>query len=268
MKLQIEKLVYGGAGLAHQEGAGKPVSVPFALLGEVVEARLVDEKSGYGDAELVQVIEASRDRVAAGCAHFGECGGCQYQHANYAAQLAMKVGILRETLERAGLADLPEVQVHAGVAWGYRNRIRFRVAKVDGVLRVGYSKRGGDEFLATRECTIAAPVLWRGATALLQLVDTDAAVARWMSSAVEVEFFATANESKLQMTVFVRKEVATGFAEVCEGLRGLVPELVGGGSCGLGAGERAAAGGGEGGCGSEMGDGGVDLCGGGAGGLG
>jgi 23S rRNA (uracil1939-C5)-methyltransferase len=232
MKLQIEKMVYGGAGLAHQadgEGAGKAVFVPFTLPGEVVEAALAGERDGYGEAALVKVMEASSERVEAGCAHFGVCGGCQYQHADYAAQLKMKVGILRETLERAGLVGLPEVQVHAGEAWGYRNRIRMRVGEVDGALRVGYSRRGGNEFLPIEECPIAAPVLWRAASGLMQLASVDEAAKRWMRTVVEVEFFATADESRLQMTLFVRKELARGFTELCEGLRGLVPELVGGG---------------------------------------
>ncbi len=237
MKLQIEKMVYGGGGLgrrADSEGEGKAVFVPFTLPGEIVEARL-DETSGHGDAVLLQVIEASLDRVEAGCAHFGACGGCQYQHAAYAAQLRIKTGILRETLERAGVVELPEIQVHAGETWGYRNRIRVRVAKVSGALRVGYSRRGGDEFLPIEECPIAAPVLWRAAMALLQLAEMDAAAGRWLSSAVEVEFFSSADESRLQMTVFVRKELKVGFAAVCDGLKRLVPELVGAGVALLGA---------------------------------
>ena len=119
----------------------------------------------------MQVLEASGDRVKPGCVHFGECGGCHYQHAKYEAQLALKTGILRETLERAGLAELPEVQVHAGEPWGYRNRIRLRVAEVEGALRVGYLRRGSNEFLPVRMCPIAAPVLWRAATALLKLAE-------------------------------------------------------------------------------------------------
>ena len=238
MKLQIEKMVYGGAGLAYPAdgaGAGKAVFVAFALPGEVVEVQLADETSGHGDAALVQVIEASPDRVEAVCAHFGACGGCQYQHADYAAQLAMKAGILREMLERAGVSALPEVQVHAGEAWGYRNRIRLRVAKVEGRLRVGYSRRSGDAFLAIEECPIAAPVLWRAAKAFLQLAETDAAAERWIRSAVEVEFFTSADESRLQMTVLVRKGLKYGFAGLCQGLKKLVPELVGAGVAVLGA---------------------------------
>jgi 23S rRNA (uracil1939-C5)-methyltransferase len=230
MRLQIEKLVYGGAGLAYQSDgtdAGKAVFVPFTLPGEVVEAALSVDKSGYQEASLVSVIEASSERVAAGCRHFGECGGCQLQHAAYRAQVLMKTEILRETLERARLGSLPEVQVHTGEPWGYRNRVRWRVAVVDGAIRLGYNRRGGNDFLAINECPIAAPLLWRAASALLQLAESDAAAARWLRAAVEVEFFTNADETRLQMTVFVRKALSAGFDDLCGRLKLEVPELVG-----------------------------------------
>ncbi len=225
-------MVYGGAGLAHQsegEGVGKAVFVPFTLPGELVEARLTESKDGFGEEKLVQVLEASSDRVTPGCAHFGECGGCHYQHARYEAQLALKAGILRETLERAGLTDLPKVQVHAGEAWGYRNRIRLRIAEVEGALRVGYLRRGSNEFLPVRECPIAAPLLWRAAMALFNVAES-ADAARWVKAAVEIEFFAAGDESALQMTVFVRQKQAVGFEAFCERLQELLPELVGAGA--------------------------------------
>jgi 23S rRNA (uracil1939-C5)-methyltransferase len=231
MKLRIEKTVYGGAGLAHQaeEGTSRTVFVPFTLPGELVEVRLTEPKDGFADAELVQVVEASVDRVAARCVHFGECGGCHYQHAQYEAQLALKTGILRETLERAGLGDLPEVQVRAGQPWGYRNRIRLRVMEVEGVLRVGYLRRRSNDFLPVKMCPIAAPLLWRAAETLLTLTE-DADAVRWMRAVVEVEFFTTKDERQLQMTVFVRQNLVPGFDTFCERLRGLLPELVGAGA--------------------------------------
>ena len=242
MKVRIEKAVYGGAGLAHQtEGAdaGRAVFVPFALPGEWVEARLTGKKEGFDEAALVGVVEASADRVSPRCAHFGLCGGCQYQHAGYAAQVAMKVAILRETLERAGLADLPEMQIHSGEAWGYRNRIRLRVAVVDGALRVGYNRRGSNEFLAIRECPIAGPLLWRAAEALVQIGAEDSAAGRWVRGVDEVEFFCDGEETTLQMTAFVRKERVGGFDAFCERLQGLVMELAGAGVALISTAERA-----------------------------
>lgn len=231
MKLHIEKVVYGGAGLAHPadgEAAGRAVFVPFTLPGELVEAVAAESKGGVEGAELVQVLEASGDRVEPRCAHFGECGGCQYQHASYEAQLALKTGILRETLERAGLTDLPSIEVRAGEPWEYRNRIRLRVADAEGALRVGYLRRGSNDFLPITMCPIAAPLLWRAAEALLKLV-ADPNFARWAKAIIEVEFFTAPDQSKLQMTLFTRQQRVVGFDVFCERLKKLLPELAGAG---------------------------------------
>ncbi len=229
MKLQIEKPVYGGAGLAHQtegEGAGKAVFVPFTLPGELVEARLLEQKNAFGEASLLQVLTASGDRVPPRCAHFGQCGGCHYQHAAYPAQVQMKAAILQETLERAGLTALPAIKTHTGEPWAYRNRTRLRIAELEATLRVGYNRRGSNEFLAVHECPISAPLVWRAAEALLQVAAESSTTGRLLRAAVEVEFFTTGDEEKLQMTLFVPK-AQVGFAALCERMRELVPELAG-----------------------------------------
>src|SRR5271155_4042111 len=109
MKLRIEKAIYGGAGLAR--AGGKAVFVPFTLPGELVEAHITEDRTNYANAELNAVLEASPKRASPTCSYFGECGGCHYQHANYKAQLEMKVQILRETLERAHLKEIPPIAV-------------------------------------------------------------------------------------------------------------------------------------------------------------
>jgi 23S rRNA (uracil1939-C5)-methyltransferase len=237
MKLQIEKAVYGGAGLAHQtEGAdkGKAVFVPFTLPGEAVEAHIQknpsgEEKNAFGEATLIRVLSPSKDRVQPRCAHFGSCGGCNYQHAAYSSQLEMKLFILRESLERAGLHSIPRIKSHSAEPWEYRNRTRFRIAESDSTLQVGYNRRGSNEFLAIHECPISAPLLIRAAQALLRAANEDIAAARWLRSASEVEFFTTPDQKNLQMTLFVRKQYAR-FAAFCERLRHLVPELTGAGA--------------------------------------
>jgi 23S rRNA (uracil1939-C5)-methyltransferase len=232
MKLRIEKAIYGGSGLAHQtEGkdAGKAIFIPFTLPGELVEAQQSEQKSGFGEATLLKVIEPYVGRIEPRCIHFGECGGCSYQHANYATQIAMKHDILRETLERAGLTGLPEIKPHTSEPWNYRNRIRLRIAEFEGKLRVGYLRRASSDFLPIQMCPISAPLLLRATEALLQLAQQDSNISRWMQTTAEIELFTTADETKLQITLFVRKHFAKGFPELCTKLQQLIPGLVGAG---------------------------------------
>jgi 23S rRNA (uracil1939-C5)-methyltransferase len=232
MKLQIEKAVYGGAGLAHQtEGVdeGKTVFIPFTLPGEVVEARVLEQKETFGEASLIKVLTASNDRILPACAYFSQCGGCQYQHATYPAQITMKSAILRETLERAGLTALPVITTHTGDPWAYRNRTRFRISEWNGAIQFGYNRRGSNDFLPIDDCPISAPLLVRAAQSLLRVAQEDPAAARWLRSATEVEFFTTGDEMKLQMTLFISKQ-QTGFSTLCERIQQLVPELTGAGA--------------------------------------
>ena len=199
--------VYGGG---FQVGDG---IVLFVLPGELV---MLDPE--------VRVVEASGSRVAPGCVHFGVCGGCQYQHAEYGEQTRLKVEILRGLL--GGLGELPEFGVHTGAEWGYRNRVRLRVNGGE----VGYSRRGSNEFLPVTMCPISAPVLWRAAEAIRGL--RDALSRRWMTSIAEIELFCTGDEGRVQAQFFLRdSEPAHGdagaFGRFCEGLKAVVPELVG-----------------------------------------
>ena len=88
MELQVEKLIYGGDGLARlpadEHGRGKTVFLPYVIPGEQVEATIVESRSGFARARLNRIITASPERVAPQCPYFGRCGGCQYQHIEYA----------------------------------------------------------------------------------------------------------------------------------------------------------------------------------------
>jgi 23S rRNA (uracil1939-C5)-methyltransferase len=184
------------------------------------------------------------------CPHFGPCGGCQLQHLAYTAQLAQKSARLRALLGAAHLT-LPELQLHPSPPLAYRNRIRLTLAVVDGQLRAGYLSRSPDPgsgcptsglsdvgFLPIRECPIAAPILWRAAEAFLDLIDERRPV--WLSHSQltldQLELFTTADESSLQLTLFLRTAAKTlppkltsAFTALCEDLLARVPELTGAG---------------------------------------
>jgi 23S rRNA (uracil1939-C5)-methyltransferase len=110
--LSIEKLIYGGDGLARTapglDGRSMAVFVPFVLPGEQVEAEIRQEKPGFARGNVTRLIETSPDRIEPRCPYFQRCGGCHYQHIPYERQLGFKAQILRETLQRIAKIDLKD----------------------------------------------------------------------------------------------------------------------------------------------------------------
>jgi 23S rRNA (uracil1939-C5)-methyltransferase len=196
MKLHIEKAIYGGAGLARADG--KAVFVPFTLPGETVEARMEDDRRGYATAEIESVVESSAARVSPLCPYFGVCGGCHYQHATYAAQVDMKQAILRESLERAHVRDIPEIVALTGEPFSYRNRVRLHVQR--NPFALCYKKRNSHENLPVATCPIAAPVLQQGIEALNR-EGGGLALSAWAS---EVELFTSGDGSSVMLSLWTQ----------------------------------------------------------------
>ena len=152
MLLSIEKLIYGGDGLARTpagaDGRSMAVFVPFVLPGEKIDAEIRQGKPGFARGSVTQLIEASPDRVEARCPYFRQCGGCHYQHIPYERQLEFKAEILRETLQRIAKIELKsEIRLHASPPWNYRNRARLQV-RTAPEFALGYFQFGSHEFLA------------------------------------------------------------------------------------------------------------------------
>jgi 23S rRNA (uracil1939-C5)-methyltransferase len=221
MKLRIEKAVYGGAGLARDEG--KAIFVPFTLPGEAVEAHVVDNRGSYANAELDHVVEAAPERVKAPCPYFGECGGCHYQCASYAEQVRLKAEILRETLERVRLREIPEIGVLQGEPLGYRNRVRLHADRVSS--RLCYKRRGSHANLVVEECPVAAPVLQEA----IRAVQARAAEWRLHEWLDEVELFTNAEQREVLLTLWARgKQQANNYlVQLWPQLREAIPPLVG-----------------------------------------
>jgi len=201
MLLSIEKLIYGGDGLARTppaEGRSMAVFIPFVLPGEKVEAEIRQQKPGFARGLLTQVIEASPDRVEAHCPYFRQCGGCHYQHIPYEQQLKFKADILRETLRRIAKIELrSEIRLHASPPWNYRNRTRLQVRTAPG-FALGYIRPGSREFLAVRECPISSPLINRIMARLLELRGLNCPPA-----VEELELLADAADERLLARAFV-----------------------------------------------------------------
>src|SRR5207248_10536578 len=100
LRLSIEKLSYGGDGLAHADG--NTVFVPYVLPGEEVRANAKSRKKKLVWADLLEVMSPAKERGKAKCAHFQKCGGCHYQHVPAEEQLRLKIETLRDTRSRLG----------------------------------------------------------------------------------------------------------------------------------------------------------------------
>jgi 23S rRNA (uracil1939-C5)-methyltransferase len=152
--LRIEKLVYGGDGLARSDAG--VVLTPFVLPGELVHADVARAKNDLLRAAVVEIAEPAPGRVAPPCPYFSRCGGCQYQHATYEFQVETKRSILREVLRRTGKiefeGDIPAV---TGEPWGYRNRTQLHVEKGE----IGYYEAGSHRLCAIERCPISSPKL-------------------------------------------------------------------------------------------------------------
>lgn len=229
--VQIEKPIYGGAFLARMEG--KAVFVPLTLPGEQVRVRVTQSKRGYDTAEPDVIVAASSDRVTPGCPHFGLCGGCNYQHANYETQLDFKQTILRETLERGGVTAPAAIEVLAAKPWQYRNRIRLAV---DAAGNIGYRGRRSNAVIPIRECPIAAPLLIKSAKAIAQ--GASRSVGFRLS---EFSLFCYADESALLASLFIAgpahsnsartkeraRDLSAAINELAEAVHEEIPELKG-----------------------------------------
>jgi 23S rRNA (uracil1939-C5)-methyltransferase len=152
---------YGGETLGRLPD-GRAVFVPFAMPGEEVRVRLIEEKRGYARAELIEVVTASPVRITPVCKHFTTCGGCHYQHMPYASQLSAKNNILRDQLVRLGKIKDPPVKptVSSPRQYHYRNNIQFQVTEQGSL---GFYGTQTDDILAIQECHLpeeALNLLW------------------------------------------------------------------------------------------------------------
>ena len=209
----MEKLVYGGDGLARLDG--RVVFTPFVLPGERVRVQAEREKPGLIHARTAEILEASANRIAAPCPVFGRCGGCHYQHAPYEDQLAFKRAILEEELLRLGKITPPEeIAAIAGEPWAYRNRVQLRVES----RRLGYLEMRSHKLCAVERCPIASPKLNQAIEILGRMLHDP----KWPRMVRSLELFT--DESGLQLNVLeTDRPVARRFFEWCaENIPGMV----------------------------------------------
>jgi 23S rRNA (uracil1939-C5)-methyltransferase len=154
VRLRIDSLAHGGDGVGRDEH-GRVVFIPGTCPGDSVTAVVHHEAPRFARARLLEIDEPSPDRVDPVCPYFGACGGCQWQHVDYDAQLRAKRDTVVEALGRiGGVADATVREIIASPEhYGYRNRVEL-LAEPGPPLAIGYAPLGGGDVVEVDTCDL------------------------------------------------------------------------------------------------------------------
>lgn len=150
--LEIQSLSRAGSGLG-RDSTGRVIFVPFTCPGDRVRARITKEDKRYAEAQLIEIVEPSPQRINAPCPVFSKCGGCEWQHLPYNLQWDTKKSGVAHALSRVQIpADqIPLEEFPADQIWHYRNRVQLRGFKQE----LGFYARGGNQLVPVEKCWIA-----------------------------------------------------------------------------------------------------------------
>lgn len=163
LELEIDSLTNLGKGVGRYQDW--VVFVSHALPGELVKARVFRNHATYSEADLIEVLRPSADRVDPICPLFGQCGGCQYQNLAYPAQLEWKQGQVAELLRRMAGIEFPVSPVHPSpLVYGYRSKItpHFQKPEHGKIGPIGFLLEGRrQQVLDVPRCPIASETINR-----------------------------------------------------------------------------------------------------------
>lgn len=158
MNVTVDKLIYGGYGLARYRG--EVVLVPFAAPGDRLVVQPIERKKGFIVARIERILEPSPVRRPPRCPHFQTCGGCQLQHLTATAAREAKSQFVRESLVRLGGIDWPhEIALISGPEYEYRLRTQLKIAVHDDRVEIGYFKPASHELCPIDACPLLSPTL-------------------------------------------------------------------------------------------------------------
>jgi 23S rRNA (uracil1939-C5)-methyltransferase len=181
LELKIEKIVPGGYGLAFAENL--TVFVALAAPGDWLKAKIHQLKGKTAFAEIVEIIEPSVDRIEPPCVYFGSCGGCDFQQMNYAAQLAAKVGIIKDCLVRIGKINYEKEIKIIGSPKPFRYRARAQWRVNTRHRKIGYFQRKSHDVIDVVNCPILTEDLQATLTELRETIVWES----FWSETVEIE---------------------------------------------------------------------------------
>lgn len=172
INLKLDDLAYGGERVGHHNGLA--VFVDRGVPGERVKVKITQKKKNYARGTVEKVIHSSSKRTEAGCAVYGECGGCQLQEIDYPTQLKLKENIVRNSLSRIGNIEEVDVKqvIEAEYPWYYRNKAQFPLTEdEDGKIRSGFFSQGSHQVVINESCPIHHQLINRTAEKTIEILN-------------------------------------------------------------------------------------------------
>lgn len=146
---------YEGEGIAKIDNK-YPIFIEGALKGEKVKVRIVKVNKNFAYGKLIEVLEASEERVNPPCAIYKRCGGCKLQHASYKAQLDFKWDRVKDCVSKIGKLDPSIVKYPLGMEepWRYRNKVQLPIGLINGEVKIGFFAPRSHDIIDMESCLI------------------------------------------------------------------------------------------------------------------
>lgn len=146
---------YEGEGIAKIDNK-YPIFIDGALKGEKVKVRIVKVNKNFAYGKLMEVLEASEERVNPPCAIYKRCGGCKLQHASYKAQLDFKWDRVKDCVSKIGKLDPNIVKYPLGMEepWRYRNKVQLPIGLINGEVKIGFFAPRSHDIIDMESCLI------------------------------------------------------------------------------------------------------------------
>ncbi len=173
VQIRIEKLVFGGDGLGRLDG--KVLFVPFSAPGDWLSVRVAESRKGFARAHISKILQRGPSRRVHACRYFRVCGGCNWQHVEYAGQIEAKRSILEEILHHR-LPETRDLEIGmrpSPAEYGYRSRARLQVRQSARGLTLGFYRMRSHTVEQIESCPLLRPLLNSALTILKKRFERD-----------------------------------------------------------------------------------------------
>ena len=188
------------AGMAHRGPAvgridGKVVFAFYGIPGERVKVPLERRRKKYLQAHVVEVLDPSPNRVEPICTYYGSCGGCQWQHMDYAAQVRLKQQVVEEHFARIGKQPVAIDAVHTpSCPWEYRYGCEIALSR-----EAGFRQRGSRRVVEVEHCAISHPLISKLLATLNEMIRDGRIPDLWGKNWVETRVIPQGGAAKLAL---------------------------------------------------------------------